>query len=173
MTERKYTDEEVMRAIDICDKLDFFGGQRAGRELWFTKPVEVQNADIMKFAEDIAFVKEIINRQMEDIDRLNDINEHLVAIRYEARAEAVKEFAEKLKQRASMTCICNHRNGTKEITSYQFSPTTIDNLVKEMTEGKPCTADGVDCSTCEHCYPDGGYNECAVDGIKPIGSEIK
>lgn len=35
-------DNEFAKAIDLCEKLDFFGGQRAGRELWFEKPVDVQ-----------------------------------------------------------------------------------------------------------------------------------
>ena len=36
------TDNEIIKAWDILAKLDFFGGQRAGRELWNEKPVDVQ-----------------------------------------------------------------------------------------------------------------------------------
>ena len=38
--------------------------------------------------------------------------------------------------------------------------------VTDINVGHKCT-DSDDCSACEHCYLDGGYNECAVDGIKP------
>ena len=49
------TDNEIIKANDILDKLDFFDGQRAGRELWFNKPEEIQNEDIKSFVDDIAF----------------------------------------------------------------------------------------------------------------------
>ena len=47
--------------IDILDKMDFFQGQRAGRELWNDKPFEVQEQDIADFVRDIAFVKKVID----------------------------------------------------------------------------------------------------------------
>ena len=65
-------DNEFAKAIDICEKLDFFGGQRAGRELWFEKPVDVQDIDIKQFVEDVAFLKDFINRQKAEIDRLKE-----------------------------------------------------------------------------------------------------
>lgn len=40
------------QAIDIINKFDFFYGQRAGRELWFNKPREVQDEDIINFSRD-------------------------------------------------------------------------------------------------------------------------
>ena len=52
--------EDVMRALDILDKMDFFQGQRAGRELWNEKPFEVQEQDIADFSQGIEFVKNII-----------------------------------------------------------------------------------------------------------------
>lgn len=62
------TDNE--KALDILQKFDFFGGQRAGRELWFKKPVEVQDEDIKNFSADIAYLKDFINRQKETIEQL-------------------------------------------------------------------------------------------------------
>ena len=38
--------QELEKAFDMLDKLSFFGGQRAGRELWNNKPREVQDEDI-------------------------------------------------------------------------------------------------------------------------------
>lgn len=61
MTEKKLTDEGIIKANDILDKLDFFN-QRAGRELWNEKPIEFQDADIRNREEDIKFLKDLINR---------------------------------------------------------------------------------------------------------------
>ena len=40
--------------VDILDKMDFFQGQREGRELWNDKPFEVQEQDIANFSRDIS-----------------------------------------------------------------------------------------------------------------------
>lgn len=50
--------EDVM---DILDRMDFFQGQRAGRELWHEKPFEVQEQDIADFAKGITAIKAFIN----------------------------------------------------------------------------------------------------------------
>ena len=73
MTELKFTDEEVIKALDVLNKLDFFGGQRAGRELWSEKPVDVQNEDIENFSRDIAFLKDFITRQKAEIESLKGL----------------------------------------------------------------------------------------------------
>ena len=52
--------EDAMRALDILDKMDFFQGQRAGRELWNDKPFEVQEQDIADFSQGVATVKKVI-----------------------------------------------------------------------------------------------------------------
>lgn len=48
------------KAIDILDKIDFFQGQRAGRELWNEKPRYVQELDLKAFQEDVALLREYI-----------------------------------------------------------------------------------------------------------------
>lgn len=48
------------QAIDIIKKFDFFYGQRAGRELWLTKPREVQEADLLNFRRDCALLREFL-----------------------------------------------------------------------------------------------------------------
>ena len=40
------------KAIEIVQKLDFFYGQRAGRELWARKPRLVQDEDVQSFHRD-------------------------------------------------------------------------------------------------------------------------
>ena len=46
---RSSRDTDVLIALEVLDKLSFFGGQRAGRELWNDKPREVQDEDIASF----------------------------------------------------------------------------------------------------------------------------
>lgn len=121
------TDNEIIKAWDILAKLDFFGGQRAGRELWNEKPVDIQNEDIENFKKDIAFLKEFINRQKAEIERLHrlfvsftnelclwiDVNKYdstglsirdMVEksdnITANIKAEADKEFAKRLRAKA-------------------------------------------------------------------------
>ena len=48
------------KAIEILDRMEFFQGQRAGRELWNEKPFEIQERDIKNFLNDIALLKEYI-----------------------------------------------------------------------------------------------------------------
>lgn len=67
---------EYDKAIEILDKLDFFYGQRAGRELWAMKPVDVQNEDIKSFVRDIEFLKTYIKDQK---DSCEDLAEYLGA----------------------------------------------------------------------------------------------
>lgn len=58
--------QELKKAIEILDKLSFFGGQRAGRELWNDKPRDVQEEDIENFNHDIEYLKDIICKHMND-----------------------------------------------------------------------------------------------------------
>lgn len=46
--------------LEILDKLEFFQGQRAGRELWNDKPREVQDEDIESFNRDIQKIRDYI-----------------------------------------------------------------------------------------------------------------
>ena len=54
--------QELKKAIEILDKLSFFGGQRAGRELWNDKPREVQDEDIANFNRDVEWLRDFICR---------------------------------------------------------------------------------------------------------------
>ena len=44
--------------LEILDKLEFFQGQRAGRELWANKSESLQDTDIANFNRDINTIKE-------------------------------------------------------------------------------------------------------------------
>ena len=52
----------ILIAKEVLDKLQFFGGQRAGRELWNDKPREVQDEDIASFNRDIEWLRDFIRR---------------------------------------------------------------------------------------------------------------
>ena len=58
--------QELEKAIEILDKLSFFGGQRAGRELLNDKPREVQDEDIASFNRDIEYLRNFIRKHMND-----------------------------------------------------------------------------------------------------------
>ena len=58
--------QELEKAMEILDKLSFFGGQRAGRELWNDKPREVQDEDIANFNRDIEYLRDIVSNHMND-----------------------------------------------------------------------------------------------------------
>lgn len=64
--ERSSRDMDSQRTIEVLDKLSFFGGQRAGRELWNDKPRDVQDEDIANFNRDIEYLRDIIRKHMND-----------------------------------------------------------------------------------------------------------
>ena len=53
--------------VDILDKMQFFQGQRAGRELWFDKPVGLQELDLESFNRDIRTIRDYILQLEENI----------------------------------------------------------------------------------------------------------
>lgn len=121
-------DSEIVKAFDVLEKMEFFGGQRAGRELWFNKPIDIQNKDIGKFLRDIDFLKTFINSQQAEIERLTEYNENLQTANtalsneiLEAKLEAAREFAERLKE-----------TKFKHDNDYIIYAENIDVLVKEM-----------------------------------------
>lgn len=160
---------DIVKAFDVLDKFEFFGGQRAGRELWFDKPADIQDEDIKQFVDDVHFLKNFINRQKAEIADLkakkeicaevitrqnNEIDKlSKVVDNYESclkcveviRANAIKEFAERLKNK-----FYSYYEGLDENTSkskyngetlmyYEVADmieNCIDNTVKELTEGQ-------------------------------------
>lgn len=122
MTEHKFTDEEVIKALEVC------AVNTVSREGVFTYrgiPLRFLCADAL----------DLINRQKAEIERLQSLQKEqrfsmnileLQACEEYAAAKAVKEFAERLK------------------TYYRNLDSTIgaavgyfaDQVLKEMTEGK-------------------------------------
>ena len=140
---------DIVKAFDVLDKFEFFGGQRAGRELWFDKPADIQDEDIKQFVDDVHFLKNFINHQKAEIAELkakkeicaevitrhnNEIDKlSKVVDNYESclkcveviRANAIKEFADRLKNKLDIV-------GVHPTVEDEFI-FKIDNLVKEMT----------------------------------------
>ena len=57
-------ENKLDKVLDILNKFEFFYGQRAGRELWADKPVEVQNQDISDFISKIKYIKDFLNENI-------------------------------------------------------------------------------------------------------------
>ena len=135
-------DKDIIKAFDILEKFDFFYGQRAGRELWNKKPVDVQDKDIKTFSNDVAFLKDFIKRQQAEIERLKkDIGKDFTCFvgdphkvdncpyleqEETARAEAIKEFWERLTNIADTT----------QVNAFQYAYVVreedADAIIKEM-----------------------------------------
>ena len=77
--------QELEKILKILNKIQFFGGQRAGRELWNDKPRKVQDEDILNFNRDIESVRDFIRKHMndgwipvDDRDHMPDAGEHVL-----------------------------------------------------------------------------------------------
>lgn len=82
---RSSRDTDVLIALEVLDKLSFFGGQRAGRELWNDKPRVVQDEDIAAFNRDVQWLRDFIRKHMndgwipvEERDHLPEAGEHVL-----------------------------------------------------------------------------------------------
>ena len=136
--------------FDILDKMEFFQGQRAGRELWNDKPKEVQDKDISDFIKDINYIRSylqdsvVLSKEEHEIlvktaqgkignmkatDFLkacisSGVMVEAVSTKEQVR-QAVKEFAEELK--AKTMCIQEYADGTRIL---ETSNKLIDQSVK-------------------------------------------
>lgn len=64
--------KEIDECLNILDKMEFFQGQRAGRELWFDKPKNIQDEDIENFNRDTNTLREYILKQLDRINHLSN-----------------------------------------------------------------------------------------------------
>ena len=72
-------EEEHYRAMECLEKMQFFMGQRAGRELWMSKPKNVQDVDIEQYNHDIEIVTHYIQQLENHIGELTKKVEQLEA----------------------------------------------------------------------------------------------
>ena len=113
MTEHKFTDEEIKKALECCTH-----SCAACKECPYTDEKWCVH-ELTKDALDL------INRQQAEIERLKDHNKQLRYDRKKITNEAIKEFAERLKDAV--------KYNPDEYLGIQYE---IDVLVKEMTEGQ-------------------------------------
>jgi hypothetical protein len=73
---------------------------------------------------------DVINRQKTEIESLGESVRLQAEMLYDARTEAIREFAEKLNERKSFVM-------ETEYDAYVVDLKDVDELVKEMTEGTP------------------------------------
>lgn len=113
--ERKFTDDEIVKALEWCKDANCFGCPFDGEVDCVHKSAQV--------------ALDLINRQKAEIESLKEayaIYEETTGLKL-ARAETIKEFAKRLKaklhlDRVVMGCNCAFVEDVQ-----------IDNLVKEMT----------------------------------------
>ena len=75
--------QELEKILEILDKLQFFGGQRAGRELWNDKQRKVQDEDIESFNQDIESVRDFIRKYMNGKDNNVPANDGWIPVECE------------------------------------------------------------------------------------------
>ena len=128
MTDHKFTDEEVIKALECCDKGEchicpYDDHNKIGG-------LNIKVFDDKCKSHIVRDALDLINRQKAEIEEQDQAITKALKRIGEIRAEAYKEFAERLKQTA-------YTHST--ITGYQYpvvDVSEIDNLVKEMTEEK-------------------------------------
>lgn len=127
MTDKKFTDEEIIEALDLCT-------QQNGSIPCYDCPCWNDDEQECKGI-DYTATLDLINRQKSEIERLkgstivNNIME-IQRIKREAKAEASKEFAERLKLHSY---ILSDESQTGIINRYSVvTVNQIDNLLKEM-----------------------------------------
>lgn len=114
--ERKFTDDEIVKALGCCSDTG-------------CEECPINNKSIMCATRLMEHALDLINRQKAEIESLKEayaLYEETTGLKW-ARAEAIKEFAKRLKaklhlDRVVMGCNCAFVEDVQ-----------IDNLVKEMT----------------------------------------
>lgn len=151
MTDHKFTDEDVIKALECCGTdeqpcsmcplwqicgdgrmtsthfaLSLINRQKAdieslkiANEKMYSANKE-QEAEIERLESNLKFVRGTVKR-LQEYDEERDIRLHS-RLTEKARAEAIKEFAERLKE------------GHNQCDGEEDVPWLIDKLVKEMTE---------------------------------------
>ena len=89
-----------------------------------------------KYFEAISVIENEYNRQKAEIERLTADNEYLqdkvFKVAHEVKAEAIKEFAERLKNASGSAVAVQDGRELYETKSYTINAMKLDNLVEEM-----------------------------------------
>ena len=82
--------EKQTKVFDILDKIEFFQGQRAGRELWNDKSKEVQDKDISDFIKDINYIRSYLQDSV--VLSREELEKKLQLERKETAEKILKDF---------------------------------------------------------------------------------
>lgn len=114
--------ERVKTVMEILDKMNFFQGQRAGRELWNDKPFEVQEEDLGNFKRDIDTIGSYIWEIVKELKQYRDAEEQGLLLRLPCPIGTTVYFVEKRCNADSAACY----GGCEKCADYSISSTIFD-----------------------------------------------
>ena len=113
--------------FDILDKMEFFQGQRAGRELWNNKPKEIQDKDISDFIKDINYIRSYLQ------DSVVLSREEICELKYQSEEDFSKAYDLGSKETAEKL-LNDFKLWARE---YQYKDTVVDeNGERPMTNNE-------------------------------------
>lgn len=103
------TPDEIKKGLECLDKMQFFMGQRAGRELWMEKPEDVQDKDLADFNRDIDYLRKVVVSKMENttLAQLEAANAVLLNLCKQLEEKCHQLERERDAAVADMVCIAN------------------------------------------------------------------
>ena len=120
--------EKQNKVFDILSKMEFFQGQRAGRELWNDKPKEVQDQDLADFVKDINYIRSYLQ------DSVVLSREEICELKYQAEEDFSKAYDLGSKETAEKIL--------REINNYLKLYSHIHNYAQEARKSTEQYADG-------------------------------
>ena len=121
------TDEDIVKALG---ELELYDGFQPKIKILIHNAIYLINSqkdEIKRLNMDNKEINILINMQEKNIREQQEIIDTLIILNKSAKSEAIKDFAERLKERTD--------NPSKSIFDvYEYYGETIDDLVKEMTE---------------------------------------
>ena len=93
--------KERIKVREILEKMEFFQGQRAVRELWNEKPQNVQEEDLDNFNRDIRTIRDYIYDLEHELKQYHNLEEQGLLIKlpckvgdtvYSVENDSIKEF---------------------------------------------------------------------------------
>ena len=143
--------ETENNVFDILDKMEFFQGQRAGRELWNDKSKEVQDKDISDFIKDINYIRSYLQdsvvlsrEEYERLKRVENEKDRLYEIKLDLENQLIEkgwtdyEGADEIEKRVSKETAEKLLNDFKLwAREYQYKDTVVDeNGERPMTNNE-------------------------------------
>ena len=127
MTDHKFTDDEIIKALRCCDENDCYPCRYRIGGVDCRDRMQRDALALINRLQEVITLNSKLEAENAKLQRLLDFYEETSGNK-KAKAEAIKEFAERLKKRARMPL------GT--LYGEMVYLKDIDTLVKEMTEGQ-------------------------------------